>query len=208
MYLSQLFLNPRLRAVQVDLANRYQLHRTVLSGFEGDSAVEARVLYRLEWVLRQRPMLLVQSAVPPDWQRSTRLTMASYLMSEPNVKPVELSITEGQVLRFRLYANPTVKRGGKRWALHTEDKQHAWLQRKAADHGFKVLDVALRDVKQIVGWHHQQHLTWHQVGYEGCLSVEDRALLLEAVQHGIGSAKAFGFGLLSLALPDFALRGG
>lgn len=207
MYLSQLFLNPRFRAVQADLADRYQLHRTVLSGFDHDAGAEERVLYRLEATSR-RPMLLVQSAMLPQWQQSTRIMQTGYLLNEVAVKPVQLALADGQTLRFRLYANPTVKRGGKRFALHTEDQQRRWLERKAADHGFEVLDVSMRDVKQILGRHNKQRLTWHQVGYEGYLVVRSAQLLLEAVQQGIGSAKAFGFGLLSLAPADIALQGG
>jgi len=37
------------------------------------------------------------------------------------------------------------------------------------------------------------------VRYEGLLQVTDPHLLVEAVRAGIGSAKGFGFGLLSLA---------
>lgn len=207
MYLSQLFLNPRFRAVQADLADRYQLHRTVLSAFDYDAQAGARVLYRLE-VTPRRPMLLVQSVMPPQWQQSSRVMQAGYLLGDPAVKPVQLALKDGQTLRFRLYANPTVKRGGKRYALHTDEQQRAWLQRKAADHGFEVLAVSMRDVKQILGRHNKQRLTWHQVGYEGYIVVRNAEQLLEAVQHGIGSAKAFGFGLLSLAPADMALQGG
>jgi CRISPR system Cascade subunit CasE len=207
MYLSQLLLNPRFRAVQADLADRYQLHRTVLSGFDHDAEAEERVLYRLE-VIPRRPLLLVQSIMQPQWQQSSRIMQPGYLLSDVAVKPVQLALKEGQTLRFRLYANPTVKRGGKRYALHTEEQQRAWLQRKATDHGFEVLDVSMRDVRQILGRHNRRQLTWHQVGYEGYIVVHDAERLLAAVQQGIGSAKAFGFGLLSLAPADVALQGG
>ncbi|MFQ3659695.1 MAG: type I-E CRISPR-associated protein Cas6/Cse3/CasE [Anaerolineae bacterium] len=207
MYLSQLLLNPRFRAVQADLADRYQLHRTVLSGFDHDVEAGERVLYRLEVTLR-RPLLLVQSVMQPQWQLSPRIMQPGYLLSDVAVKPVQLALKEGQILRFRLYANPTVKRGGKRYALHTEEQQRAWLQRKAVDHGFEVLDVSTRDVRQILGRHNKQRLTWHQVGYEGYIVVRNAEQLLAAVQQGIGSAKAFGFGLLSLAPADSALQRG
>jgi CRISPR system Cascade subunit CasE len=205
MYLSQLLLNPRLRAVQADLSDRYHLHRTVLSGFEYEAAAEGRVLYRLEAAPR-RTALLVQSTVAPQWHQSARIMQAGYLVAEPAVKPFALALAEGQMLRFRLYANPTVKRGGKRLALHSEAAQREWLGRKAQDHGFQVEHCDIRDVRQVVGWHQKRRLTWHQVGYEGYLTVLSAPHLAEAVAQGIGSGKAFGFGLLSLAPADMALK--
>jgi CRISPR system Cascade subunit CasE len=44
-----------------------------------------------------------------------------------------------------------------------------------------------------------RRLTFGAVVFDGMLEVSDPGRLRSALRHGIGSAKAFGFGLLSLA---------
>jgi len=42
-------------------------------------------------------------------------------------------------------------------------------------------------------------MTFSSVVFEGRLKVVDRVLFLESIKNGIGSGKAYGFGLLSVA---------
>ena len=70
MYLSRLAINPRSRDVQQDLADIYQMHRTVMSAFphvEGkdDARAELAVLYRLETVERSREVVLLVPVPDP-----------------------------------------------------------------------------------------------------------------------------------------------
>lgn len=204
MYLSQLFLNPRLRQAQIDLADRYQLHRTVLSAFDPASLPDERILYRLETV-QAVPMLIVQSETQPQWDQSAQINRAGYLRFAPAVKTYHPVFDREQTLRFRLFANPTVKRDRKRYALHQEEQQRAWLDRKALTHGFRVEAVQTRDVRRVAG--RGTRMVWHQVGYEGVLTVMDSDAFTQAIRHGIGSAKAFGFGLLSVAPVSISTAG-
>src|SRR5262249_5686638 len=75
MYLSRLWLNPRSRDVQRDLADVREMHRTVMRAFPaveppGEAArAHHGVLYRCEDDRRQgRLILYVQSKTSPDWQ--------------------------------------------------------------------------------------------------------------------------------------------
>ena len=95
---------------------------------------------------------------------------------------------------------------GIRLGLVHEEDQRAWLERKGQQHGFRVLRLAVAPEGMQVG--HQpvrqeqpRRLAHVAVRFEGLLQVTDPALLSEAVRAGIGSAKSFGFGLLSLAPP-------
>ena len=115
-------------------------------------------------------------------------------------------------LRFRLLANPTkrlsagcpgAKVDGRRVGLFKEAEQRDWLERKAAAAGFAPLGVEVRPLSTIVSHKNpskdrsrQSHLA---VQFDGRLRVTDPGRLSEAVQAGIGTAKAYGFGLLSLA---------
>ncbi len=216
MYLSRLLLNPRSRQVQREARDPYQQHRTVMSGFPETLPDEERVLYRLDIQPRTGQMaLLVQSQTGPDWGE---LAATEYLLPpdpfydlpNPAVKAVDLSFQTGQILGFRLRANPVKRlfkdipdknlKKGQRIGLFEEADQLAWLQRKADDHGFGVGHVHIVDE----GFHggktrDDRKLKFFAVRFEGHLRVTDPDAFLEAVKQGIGPAKAFGCGLLSLA---------
>ena len=147
MYLSRLILNPRNRRVQREVADPYQMHRSLMQGFPDNLAMGAeRLLFRLESHPRTGALaLLVQSWDLPDWSCLAEPGARGYLSpaGEPNsaVKSFDLKLAPGQVLAFRLRANPTVKRKGKRLGLYREEEQNKWLARKAERGGFRLLSV-------------------------------------------------------------------
>jgi CRISPR system Cascade subunit CasE len=233
MYLSRLILNPRHRRVQRELARPYELHRTVLSAFGETLPPDERVLYRVDTDARSGQLaLLVQSQHLPDWRWADGLQ--GYLLSPAQCKSIELALTLGQVLSFRLRANPTVKKAthqldpaptpgfiasctaqgkkpdnGVRLGLAKEEDQRAWLARKGTQHGFRVLSLLVvpeglqkgqQPIVSTAGAKRERNALSHlAVRFEGLLQVADPTLLAEALRTGIGSAKGFGFGLLSLA---------
>lgn len=216
MYLSLLRLNPRSREVQRDVSDVTQLHRSVMGAFAdipGTSSARAvhGVLHRLEDDSRQRALsLYVQSRSLPNWEQLSD----GYLLSQPEVKSVDHlyeRIREGQILRFRLRANPTRKidtksaedgarRNGRRVPVRGEQEQVAWLQRQGARRGFVVMSVAV-----VASGSPELRRSWidrrvfQGVLYEGRLVVQSRDAFLQGLMEGIGPAKAFGFGLLSIA---------
>lgn len=140
--------------------------------------------------------------------------------------PFVASFTEGTLLRFRLRVNPTRKlcvnplessrRNGPRVPFQTEEDEVAWLDKKGKANGFEllpVMDVFLgaKDIKDVLvfrenrvyGWKKGENdshvkMTFHSVKFEGLLKVTDRNLFRKALEQGIGSGKAYGFGLLSV----------
>jgi CRISPR system Cascade subunit CasE len=216
MYLSRLILNPRNRRVQKEIADRYQLHRSIMRAFADDlDTTEERVLFRVEEQHRGGDLsLLVQSLTMPDWTWLAEPDARGYLLpvSRPNpaVKPFDLSLASGQKLAFRLRANPTARRrlsdgSRKRIGLCLQEEQLDWLERKAERGGFRVLSVRTGQELEVHGWVRRNgtthRLTLLSVQFEGLLQVEDPDQVQETVRQGIGSAKSFGFGLLSLAPP-------
>ena len=218
MYLSRLTLNPRSRQVQRELADPYQLHRTILSGFPAQLPADERVLFRLEQEPRRGLItILVQSQHKPDWGSLTAKGKDYLLPSEnlpddwenPALKPVELQLQPGQLLTFRLQANPTAKKAvqdkknGQRVGIYEEAAQIQWLERKLAEAGSRLISVRTTRSDQLTGSLYrgeQKHtMTFCAVQFEGILQVQEGEGLRTAVINGIGSAKGFGFGLLSLA---------
>jgi CRISPR system Cascade subunit CasE len=212
MYLSRLILNPRSRRVQRELAEPYEMHRSLMKAFPDNlSPEEERVLFRVDEHPRLGLTLLVQSRDVPDWSWLVEESARGYLLrvadSNPAVKSFDPHPVAGQTLAFRVRVNPTIKtkREGRpvRNGLFDEDAQQAWLVRKAEAGGFRILSinsVAEGKIGSGVKYDGATHkLTLLAVRFDGLLQVTDPAQLVETVRHGVGSAKGFGFGLLSLA---------
>lgn len=217
MYLSKLLLNPRCREARRDAGLPYELHRTLAKAFPTESGTNYRahhqVLFRVEPLTfaSSLPTVLVQSSNKPDWHELPE----AYLLDEPETKLVVPAFSAEQRLAFRLVANPTKKekrpgqRQGRRVALldsmDTSEQTPActWLEGKGLQHGFKVL-YALTDAFWLgtsrVGLSDAKNsLPLYGVRYDGLLQITDQNLFFQALQTGVGPAKAFGFGLLSVA---------
>jgi CRISPR system Cascade subunit CasE len=196
MYLSRLLIDPTGPRAARTLARPYLLHQAVMAGFEPQERGESRVLYRVE---PERPagrvMLLVQSETGPDWDRAAERFFGVGLRAD--AKELRLTLAAEQRLRFRLRANPTVKRDGKRLGLYEEERQRAWLQRKLFGTGAALDQFRVIDEGRVVD--RDPALELQSALFEGVLSVQNPEMLLDTVQQGIGSGKAFGFGMLSLA---------
>lgn len=173
--------------------------------------------------------VLVQSVPRPEWTRlpAPRDGRSYVLGPNPECKPVGdlyARIAEGQGLVFRLRANPTKRLGerrreptqdrlaGKRVALLREEEQLEWMARKATEAGFALSEARVRPDRGLgakqTGWRHvstgggddrRARLTFGAVVFEGVLRVTDAERFRAALATGIGSGKAYGFGLLSVA---------
>lgn len=186
----------------------YQLHRLVCTGFGDRAALDAaRVLFRFD-VEDDGGLLFVQSRTLPDWSRLPPKLKLSVAGPKPlNLPPLET----GTRLRFRLLARPSMRIGnktspdyGRRIVLLWEEDQKGWLTHKGKENGFAVesCNLTLRT------WHDSKTdhrlpnatpLPLHAVRFDGVLVVTDSPKLCQAVANGIGTQKAYGFGLLSIA---------
>ncbi len=141
----------------------------------------------------------------------------------PQVREIVHDFPVGTKLRFRLNANPTRKLStdplagkGKRLSVGRDPAAILdWLWRKAAAGGFEPVFGKGKD-----GWDDNWRVTtqlfyaWKSAGEEenssakmtfggamidGILRVTDASIFAETLRCGVGSAKAFGFGLLTVA---------
>lgn len=208
MYLTRLLLDPRDRLIRKVLANRYELHRTLLSPYPELSREEIGLLYRIERPSMnelQPIQVLIQTQVSPRWQS---LDPERLPVLTEEIKEFQLTPKPGEMFCFRLEGNPTVRRNngnykGKRVELRTVEEQEQWLVNKAAKHGFRLINLETNDLGKVVSQKIEnatRHTITHQaVLYQGTLLVTDTEIFVDSVANGIGAAKGFGFGLLSLA---------
>lgn len=203
MYLTRLTLDPRSAQARRDLADAYDMHRTLVRAFvASDAQAPPRFLWRLEaganlWA---NPALLVQSSEPGNWDALQ--VLPGYLQRPAECKEVDLDslVRSEQRYRFRLQANPTVTREGKRRGLAGESEQLAWLQRQGERHGF-ALQGALVSASDLLDSRRKGSapILVQRACFEGVLQATRDDALRAALLDGIGPAKAFGCGLLSLA---------
>jgi CRISPR system Cascade subunit CasE len=231
LYLSKVVLDGRSGAARRDLADCRELHRTVMRAFPavpagtGGAREAFGVLFRVEPATcggGAALTLLVQSRERPDWARLPEGYLAP---QEPKrVDEYYQGLRAGQVLRFRLRANPTKRISanndretarwqGKRVELQREEDQVAWLARKGEQGGFRLLHVHTgADVVDartdhglnVLGYRRdapegRRRMTFGSVLFEGRLAITDADSFRRTLGAGIGSGKAYGFGLLSVA---------
>ena len=142
MYLSRLRLNPADSRARRDLADAYEMHRTLARVYAcGPDASPERFLWRQEIGAAGWPdgTVLVQSEHAGRWNELSA-ALPGYVQSLEADKPVDLTrllgTEPGRHCRFRLVANPTVTREGKRRALLRPEEQSQWLARQGERHGF------------------------------------------------------------------------
>jgi CRISPR system Cascade subunit CasE len=199
MFLSRLKMNIRNKRVRHELEDVYELHRTLLGAFsEKPNGASSKVLFRVEDdPTTKNPQVLVQSEMEPDW--GPMLLETHYLLDKPDVKRYDPMIRNGQILRFRLLANPTKKHDNKRLGILNEDEQVIWLDRKAKENGFCLAQVTTIPRGFSKGTRQGVKMTFYALQYEGVIKVTDADKFIVGLKNGIGSAKGFGFGLLSIA---------
>ncbi|MDB5033323.1 MAG: CRISPR-associated protein Cse3 family [Chlorobi bacterium] len=206
MYLSELQLNPRSRDARRDLAAPYEMHRTLKRAFPDGEPEGNRLLFRMEPPRTEEGgglRVLVQSSIAsPDWS----LLPEGYFHQVRGPRPLRPEIPAGTILSFRLHANPTVKRAGKRQGLMDEEEYLAWLSRKGLEGGFEVLfahaaKYRLGDFHSTPTHERKTTIPHFGVRFEGMLQVSNADEFLKTLSAGVGSAKSFGFGLLTVARP-------
>ena len=206
MFLSNVFLTG------ASLSNGYEWHRALWSmfpGFERKENEPAPFLFRMEEFKRNGARAVVQSKIEPI-ETETGANIKLNLIDTLEVK--EFKAVVGELLRFTLRGNPTrkirdaVNQERKiRVPVIREDEKKDWLVRK-----FKPFaEVAPPTVVPPTMLFTEPAIFFRKGGVEGkikpvlfsgYLRVTNLEKFREAVCVGIGPAKAFGCGLLSVDL--------
>ncbi len=214
MILSQIILNPMSRRARGDVSNPYDMHRTLSRAFEKNGEVE-KFLFRIESDFARGSKSLValaQSGAEPDFSKISD-EFSNYFVDAASKKipdeKLARSFRTGASFFFRLVANPTKKQGNRRLGIYDEKKQLDWLERKAELGGFKVLSATVADfsvgnktmMQNIAksGKEISKNIIFNICArYDGILQIVDPDLFLKSYLKGVGPAKSFGCGLLTV----------
>ena len=202
MYLSRIDMDLADRAVRAALRDTQRMHRLV-TGFFGVDRKQGELLYRS--VLRgSRVFLYLYSAVPVD---RTRLLPGMTLCGERDMTEWLEALRAGELRDFDLETMPFKKqpdaKGGnsRRRVLRTREERLAWLERKAAQNGFRVIRAEETPGEKGRAVHPGEaggELYFDNYRYTGTLQITDAEVFQAAVRQGIGAGKAYGLGMLLL----------
>lgn len=218
-FLSELAINVQSHEFRRDYANIHDMHRTVMRAYsEIVSGMPARLHHKVLWRLdaaKNGYTQYVQSHGEPDWGNLP----AGLLVAPPEVRPLSPvlgAIAPGQKFSFRLLANATysarIENGKdvrKRRAHATPAAQIQWLIRRGERDGFVIPttrlgepDVTPSVVPTLIGQKKEcGKITVVPVRFDGHLIITDAKAFADAMINGVGRAKAYGCGLISLAPP-------
>ncbi len=189
--------------------NPYQLHQALWRLFPGLEEADRGFLFRVE---QQQIGVGAQVLMQSVMQAKTSEQSPAILAQREYV----LNIQNGQRLRFHLRANPiktikdsskgTVEKKGKiftrtvRVPLLHEEQQQAWLARKLQD--FAQLETLIVQPEPVLYFRKTKEGRSGKIQtvmFDGILTVTDVKAFKHEITQGVGPAKAFGCGLLSVA---------
>lgn len=203
MYLSRVKINTSIRNTIKFLSSPQVIHAAVEASFTDSD--ETRKLWRIDYY-RGHPYMLLLSQNKPDFASFIKQFGYPDMPGEVRDYQKVLDILQtGQQYRFRLCANPvysikqTDGQRGKVVPHITITQQEAWLQDKSERAGFTLNEVAViqRGIKKFTRQH--KYVTLSTATYEGVLKIKDAEVFKAKIIQGIGRAKSYGCGLLTLA---------
>lgn len=213
MYLTQFEINTARRGAQKLLGSPQAMHAAVLAGFPGSVPLaQGRILWRVD-AGPHRTLLYIASPDEPDLthlvEQAGWPTTATW--STGDLGRLLGSLQPGQEWGFRLTANPTrsTRVNGharsQRVGCVTAEQQLDWFLDRAGGWGFS---ISAREGAPAVAVTSRHVRAFRRAGatvtvavatYDGQLTVADPSLMCDSLAAGLGAAKAYGCGLLTLA---------
>lgn len=222
-FFSRLHINPRIKGGIKLLSNPRAMHAAVEAAFPpGSSNQEGqRKLWRLDQGSTENT-LYVLSREKPDFRHI--IEQAGWIgqsWETTDYSRFVARLIKGQQWRFRLTANPvqSIPQGrnkrGKVVPHVTIAQQISWLQNKAKDHGFQILSDSTGDpavtvtARQTLRFTKRSDQSRRQVSlrtaqFDGALKIIDADLFRHSLLLGIGRAKAYGCGLMTLYAQEYS----
>lgn len=226
MYISKAVLNPRRRGARHLLSSPQRMHAAVLSAFSPTEMARSdsgRVLWRLDPGEHHTDLLVVSPGMPDlidivdaaGWPATTPAQTKDYSSFLSRV-------VKGSEWHFRVRANPVNYLRKEGWDRHrrvghvTAEHQAVWWIDKAAKSGLEVIDPESPSVeparaadrvcvleRETVRFQRERTagarpVTLTTAVFEGHVRVTDVEQVRDALVGGIGRARAYGCGLLTL----------
>ena len=225
MFISRIPLNKVRYGARQLIGSPYKLHAAVEAAFPPDAVRrtdDGRILWRLDSLGQDGGVwLYVVSPQKPDFTHIVE--QAGWPMhaewETKNYDALLDRVTKGQQWHFKLRANPARKAGVDKGRRHRSDgivgkvqghvtasQQLQWLVDRSVVHGFRILEDEYGQPNVVVKERHKEQfkrggatVTLVTAVFEGRLEVIDTKLFRDALCEGIGRAKGFGCGLLTIA---------
>lgn len=216
---SVLTLDARHPYVAKSLVDAQDMHRTVMSGFqgwavaEGSRDVRAQMGILSTWTLDLKAaalVLVVQSRLPADWGHVPKAA----LRDDPYLITVDRTFRVGDSVAFRAVVNPTYNKPqdgpdgrmirGKRVAHTKPDGVKKWLKRHFGDGRrpgrigviTEPEKVAVSMLPAVSSPSPYKRLKVARAELRGTLTVTNPGAFVTALSEGIGHARAYSCGLL------------
>jgi CRISPR system Cascade subunit CasE len=186
--------------------NPYEIHRALWRLFPEDADAERDYLFRVERTSQQQAEVLMQSCREPAERNVPGIKLLVR-------REYPLDLKRGQRLRFLLLANPVKTINDENGRLNAkgevkkcrvplinEAEWQAWLERKLD--GSAELATLIAEKRHPLNFRKAKEKRSGKIQpvcFQGVLAVQDPLAVRHLVATGIGPAKAFGCGMLSLA---------
>jgi CRISPR system Cascade subunit CasE len=211
MFVTRLTLDPTAYRAARLLRDTQQLHAAIAASFPDGPG--GRVLWRIEPADRSGEVriLVASPSGPAESELWERITTPDRAQTRP-YGPLLDRLAKGDRYRFRATLNPVRTHNGKHTPIFDRQAQTVWAATKLAANGASLnvhspdLDADEADV-QITATRNDRFtragspgaIELLKVTFDGSLTVTDPEKLRYGLSHGIGRAKGYGCGLLTLA---------
>lgn len=203
------------------LGDRQAMHAAVMAGFspEAHDAMAGRVLWRVDHDGHRHTLYVVSPERPDLTHLVEQAGWEGQRWESADYGPFLSRLTRGHRWAFRLAANPVkakVQPDGKRSRLlpHvTPEQQTAWLMERAEGWGFRIVTHEDEDALSVAVTRRGDErfgrreagegrsrgkVTLRVVQFDGELEITDAEQLRHALMAGMGRAKGYGCGLMTL----------
>lgn len=195
------------------------MHAAVLGGIT-HQPVSERVLWRLDTPIPSKAELLVLTQSEPSWAHLVEQAgWTNSMAGEATVRNYDTflnQLTEGQEYLLRVRANPTYSKrdaSGERGKLHghrTSAYQLEWFTQRVSGWGFTpTIDSSGSPAEGLIArqrlsfskgrGEQRNRVTVDTATYQAQVLVTDPAKAKQSLLIGVGRAKAYGCGLITLA---------
>lgn len=223
MYLSRVPISLNRLSAMAFASSPYKVHAAVERAFAPDAKREderGRILWRFDEVPGNpdEVWLYVVSPERPDFTHICEQVGEPVSWATKDYSPVLNQVEKGQLWQFRLKANPVRKvlvdkgrraRAGVVGSIQghvTEAQQRAWLLDRAETQGFRIAQSEDGYDRLIVSHRmrerfkrHGDAVTLATAQYDGILEVTDADAFRHVLGFGMGRARGFGCGLMTIA---------
>lgn len=200
MYLTKLTLNPRNANAKKCMRDCQEMHRNVMKLFHC-TRNHGNILYRFN---QDQFSIYILSGIVPD---ISHIADGMKLAGTRNIDTMETMLQGTSKFAFDLVACPCKKvpvenqKNSQRKFLQTACERKEWLERKAKQNGFSILNVSEELLLSMHGKHEENNggsFAFKSVRFFGVLQVTNPAKFYHAYCNGIGSGKSYGQGMLLL----------